>query len=44
MSTILETKGLQKFFNVKSGTLHAVDGVSFRLNEGETLGVVGESG
>lgn len=44
MSTILETKELQKFFNVKSGTLHAVDGVSFKLNEGETLGVVGESG
>ena len=44
MGTILETKNLQKYFSVKSGILHAVDGVTFSLNEGETLGVVGESG
>ena len=44
MDTILEARNLQKYFNVKTGTLHAVDGVSFRLGEGETFGVVGESG
>lgn len=44
MEQFLEVKNLQKYFDVKAGTLHAVDGVSFSLNEGETLGVVGESG
>ena len=44
MEHFLETKELQKYFQVKAGTLHAVDGVSFTLEEGETLGVVGESG
>ncbi len=44
MSTILEVKDLQKYFKVNAGTLHAVDGVSFSIEEGETLGVVGESG
>lgn len=44
MGTILETRNLQKYFSVKAGILHAVDGVTFTLNEGETLGVVGESG
>lgn len=44
MSVILEARELQKYFPVKAGTLHAVDGVTFSLNEGETLGVVGESG
>ena len=44
MSAILEVKDLKKYFKVSSGTLHAVDGVSFQINEGETLGVVGESG
>ena len=44
MSAILEVKDLKKYFKVGSGMLHAVDGVSFEINEGETLGVVGESG
>lgn len=44
MSTILEVKNLKKFFKVPSGTLHAVDDVSFRMEAGSTLGVVGESG
>ena len=44
MSAILEVKDLKKYFKVCSGMLHAVDGVSFEINEGETLGVVGESG
>ena len=41
---ILEVKGLEKYFEVRNGYLHAVDGVTFSINKGETLGVVGESG
>ena len=44
MSTILEVTDLKKYFKVNAGLLHAVDGVSFKIEEGETLGVVGESG
>ena len=48
MSTILEVQNLKKYFPVRSGfkklTLKAVDGVSFSINKGETLGLVGESG
>lgn len=45
MSTMLEVIGLKKYFNVANGgLLHAVDNVSFRIEGGETLGVVGESG
>ena len=43
-NTLLEVKNLKKYFPVPSGTLHAVDDVTFTLNKGETLGVVGESG
>lgn len=41
---ILEVKGLKKYFNTPHGLLHAVDDVSFSIEEGKTLGVVGESG
>ncbi len=41
---ILEVNGLRKYFNVKSGVLHAVDGVDLHIGKGETLGLVGESG
>lgn len=44
MGTMLEVKNLKKYFKVNAGLLHAVDGVSFKLDEGKTLGVVGESG
>lgn len=44
MSALLEVKDLKKYFKVPAGTLHAVDGVSFQLDEKKTLGVVGESG
>ncbi len=41
---LLEVENLKRYFMVPDGTLHAVDDVSFTLDEGETLGVVGESG
>jgi peptide/nickel transport system ATP-binding protein len=41
---ILEVKNLKKYFKLKSGTLHAVDDVTFSIKRGETLGLVGESG
>ena len=42
--TILEVKNLKKYFKTKKGMLHALDDVSFSINQGETLGLVGESG
>ena len=42
--TILEVKHLKKYFNTPKGTLHAADDVSFTLERGKTLGIVGESG
>lgn len=44
MSTLLEVKNLKKYFDVPNGKLHAVDDVSFTVEKGKTLGVVGESG
>jgi oligopeptide transport system ATP-binding protein len=41
---ILEIKDLRTRFHIAEGTVHAVNGVSFYLHHGETLGVVGESG
>ena len=41
---ILEVKNLKKYFSTKRGELHAVDDVSFTLERGKTLGLVGESG
>ncbi len=42
--TILEVKNLKKYFKTSKGMLHAVDNVSFSIERGKTLGVVGESG
>ena len=49
--TLLEIKSIVKYFPIKGGLLgrqiakvHAVDGVSFKMRHGETLGLVGESG
>jgi oligopeptide transport system ATP-binding protein len=44
MAELLNTQGLETHFRTREGTVHAVNGVSFQLKEGETLGIVGESG
>ena len=44
MSELLDVQDLQTRFKVRKGFVYAVNGVSFRLEEGETLAVVGESG
>ena len=41
---ILEVNDLRTRFHIAEGTVHAVNGVSFRLNQGETIAIVGESG
>ena len=41
---ILEVQNLKKYFKTPAGMLHAVDDVSFKLERGKTLGLVGESG
>ena len=44
MGALLEVKDLEVNFHTESGLIRAVRGVSFRLEPGETLAVVGESG
>ena len=41
---LLEVQHLKKYFKTSSGILHAVDDVSFSIEKGKTMGVVGESG
>ena len=41
---LLDVRNLKKYFTVARGTLHAVDGVTFTIERGKTMGVVGESG
>jgi len=44
MPKLLETRHLKKYFDTPKGKLHAVDDVTFSLEKGHTIGVVGESG
>ncbi|MCD7846332.1 MAG: ATP-binding cassette domain-containing protein [Oscillospiraceae bacterium] len=44
MGEMIRVRHLKKYFDTPAGKLHAVDDVNFTINEGETLGVVGESG
>lgn len=41
---LLKVEGLKKYFDVQKNTLKALDGISFEVYRGETLGLVGESG
>jgi len=44
MGTLLQVRGLKTRFFTQDGVVNAVNGISYDLNEGETLGIVGESG
>ena len=44
MNPILKVTDLRTRFHTPEGTVHAVNGISYTLHEGETLAVVGESG
>ena len=41
---LLEVDGLKTYFFTREGVVQAVDGISFEVEKGKTLGIVGESG
>jgi len=44
MATLLDVKNLRTQFFTQDGVVNAVNGINYTINEGETLGIVGESG
>ena len=44
MAALIEIKNLKKYFKTAAGMVHAVDDVTFSMEEGRTVGLVGESG
>lgn len=44
MGALLEVRGLKTFFITRHGVVHAVDGISYSVDRGRTIGIVGESG
>lgn len=44
MGKIIEVKNLKTYYHVYEGVLKAVDGISYHIDQGETLGIIGESG
>ncbi len=44
LAALLDVRGLHTRFTTGAGTVRAADGVSFTLEEGETVAIVGESG
>ena len=44
MDKIIEISGLKKYYKTPRGTVHAVDDVTFSIERGKTMGIVGESG
>lgn len=44
MAALVETQNLKKYFKSGAGMVHAVDDITFKIEEGQTVGLVGESG
>ena len=44
MKELIRVKDLKTYFFTHEGTVKAVDGINLKINKGETLGLVGESG